>query len=269
MATDNRAPVDVSQTLGRGLKLLQLIAAGNEGVPVSKLAAAMQLPRSIVQRLLYTLEVERFIERCPDGPGYFLSIKLWSLGCAATRHLNLRNVARASLEDLARKTGETVKIGVLDRHEVVYLDGIEGAQSVRAFVPIGGRAPAHSSATGKAILAFLSPEKLAGFGPSLRRYTRQTLDGVALTRDLQQIRKRGYSVNRGEWDEQVGAVAAPVFDAHGDVVASVGVILPSNRLTSGKTVQIGTWTTRAAASMSERLGYRDLSLRPPKLTAAT
>ena len=90
---------------------------------------------------------------------------------------------------------------------------------------------------------------------------------AALTRDLQQIRKRGYSVNRGEWDEQVGAVAAPVFDARRDVVASVGVILPSNRLTNGKTVQIGAWTTSAAASMSERLGYRDVSLRP-KLTAA-
>lgn len=265
MTTDNRA---LSQTLGRGLKLLQLIADGNEGVPVSILAAAMQLPRSIVQRLLYTLEAERFIERCTDRPGYFLSIKLWSLGCAATRQLNLRNVARASLEELARQTGETVKIGVLDRHEVVYLDGIEGARSVRAFVPIGGRAPAHSSATGKAILAFLTPEKLADFGPSLRRYTRQTLDGVSLAKDLQQIRKRGYSVNRGEWDEQVGAIAAPVFDAHGDVVASVGVILPSNRLTGGKTVQIGAWTTRAAASMSERLGHRDVSLRPRKFTAA-
>jgi DNA-binding IclR family transcriptional regulator len=267
MTTDNRAPTDVSQTLGRGLKLLQLIADGNEGVPASNLAAAMQLPRSIVQRLLYTLEAERFIERRTDGPGYILSIKLWSLGCGATRHLNLRNVGRASLEELARKTGETVKIGILDRHEVVYLDGIEGARSVRAFVPIGGRAPAHSSATGKAILAFLTPEKLADIGPSLRRYTRQTLDGAALPRELEQIRKRGYSVNRGEWDEEVGAVAAPVFDARGNVVASIGVILPANRLTNGKTVQIGTWTTSAAASMSERLGYRDVGVRT-KLIAA-
>ena len=108
------------------------------------------------------------------------------------------------------------------------------------------------------VLAFLTPAKLAECGPSQRRFTRQTLDGVALTKDLQQIRKRGYSVNRGEWDEQVGAVAAPVFDARGDVVASAGVILPANRLINGKTVQIGAWTMIAAASMSERLGYRSL-----------
>ena len=85
MTTDNRTKPDKasegSQTLARGLKLLDVIADGREGVPVRDLAAAMGLPRSIVQRLLYTLEAEGFLERHPSQVGYRLAIKLWRLGC--------------------------------------------------------------------------------------------------------------------------------------------------------------------------------------------
>jgi DNA-binding IclR family transcriptional regulator len=263
MKTDNRARKEVSQTLMRGLALLEAIADGKEGVAVRDLAAAMGLPRSIVQRLLYTLEAEGFLERHPSQVGYRPAIKLWTLGCAAARGLNAREVARPFLEHLAQKTHETIKLGVLDGRDVVYLDGIECPQSVRAYVPVGGRAPAHSSATGKAILAFLRPDTLAQIGPSMRRYTRRTFVGAeSLAKELEQIRKRGYAVNGGEWDEQVGGVAAPLFDGRGEVVASLGIILPLNRLTAAKTVQMGAWTTAAAAEISARLGYRAGNQRP-------
>ncbi|HVY59390.1 MAG TPA: IclR family transcriptional regulator [Xanthobacteraceae bacterium] len=258
MTTDYRTkPKDFSQTLARGLRLLDLVADGREGVPVRELAAAMQLPRSIVQRLLYTLEAEGFLERSPTQVGYRLSVKLWGLGCAAIRRLNLRDVARPALEDLARKTDEMAKIGVLDGHDVVYIDDVDCQQIVRAFVPIGGRAPAHTVATGRAILAFLPPEKLAAIGHPEKGYTKQTLTGEqAFAAELEQIRKRGYAINRGEWEEGVGAIAAPVFDSQGQAIASVGVILPLTRLTPAKATQIGTWTMAAAADISQKLGHR-------------
>jgi IclR family transcriptional regulator, KDG regulon repressor len=264
MRTDNRTkPRDSSQTLARGLQLLDLIAEGREGVPVRELAAVMRLPRSIVQRLLYTLEIEGFLERDPSQVGYRLAIKLWGLGCAAIRRLSVRDVARPYLEEIARKTNEMAKIGALDGHEVVYLDGVDCPQAVRAYVPIGGRAPAHSVATGKAILAFLSDDRLAEIGSSLRQDTRTTAAGKdSFAGELAQIRKRGYAVNRGEWEEGVGAVAAPIFDAQGEVVASVGIILPSNRLTAAKGAQIGAWTMAAAAEISRKLGYRHAAGRP-------
>src|SRR3954447_20353106 len=114
MRTDNRTnhrtkPTELSQTLARGLKLLDIVAAGREGVAVRELAAVMGLPRSIVQRLLYTFEDEGYLERHPSQFGYRLSIKLWSLGCAAMRRLNLRDVARPQLEELAARSHETVK----------------------------------------------------------------------------------------------------------------------------------------------------------------
>jgi DNA-binding IclR family transcriptional regulator len=264
MTTDNRTTrAEVSQTLSRGLKLLDVVADGREGVAVRELAAVIGLPRSIVQRLLYTLEADGFLERHPSQVGYRLSIKLWSLGCAAIRRLNLREVARPQLEDLARKTNEMVKIGVLDGHDVVYVDGIECPQAVRAYIPIGGRVPAHSIATGKAILAFLPADKLAEIGSATSRYTKNTIVGSdAFAKELERVRKSGYAINRGERDEEVGAVAAPLFDAQGDAIGSIGIILPLNRLTSAKTLQMGAWTAAAAAAISAKLGHRAAREQP-------
>jgi DNA-binding IclR family transcriptional regulator len=256
MRTDNRAKAG-SQTLARGLRLLDLIANANGSVSIRELAAATALPRTIVQRLLYTLESEGLLERDPQQGGYRLSLKLWTFGCAAIRRLDVREVARPFLQDLARKSNEMVKLGVLDGTDVVYIDSIESPQAVRAYVPVGGRAPAHASATGKAVLAFVPRETLPETGVANQRYTEKTVVGSeAFAREMEQIRRRGYAVNRGEWAEDVGAVAAPVFDAHGIAIGSVGLILPAHRLTAAKALQMGAWVTAAGNDISARLGYR-------------
>jgi IclR family KDG regulon transcriptional repressor len=232
-----------SQTLARGLRVLDLVASGNEGVPVRDLVEKMGLPRSVVQRLLYTLEAEGYLERHPSQIGYRLAIKLWSLGCAAIHRLGVREIARPYLEELSRRTNEVTKLGILDGDEVVYVDKVECDRAVRAYVPIGGRAPAHSVATGKAILAFLPDQK------------RARADQDAFAAEFKQIRKRGFAVNRGEWEEGVSGVAAPIFDGRGEVLASVGVVLPSTRFTSVKAAQMGSVIAGVAAEISRKLGY--------------
>jgi IclR family transcriptional regulator, KDG regulon repressor len=244
-----------SQTLARGLKLLQAIADGGEGVAVRELARVALLPRSIVQRLLHTLEAEGFLEKHPSQVGYRLTIKLWALGCASIRHLSVRDVARPYLEDLARRTSEMTKLGVLDGNEVVYVDRVECPQAVRAYVPIGGRAPAHLVATGRAILAFLPPLERSAAATAPR--TRDGAGDKALRAEFERIRRRGYAINRGEWEQSVGAIAAPVFDAQGDVIASIGIILPAHRLTNARAVQIGPWIAASAAEISRKLGHND------------
>lgn len=241
---------EASQTLARGLRLLQAIADGGEGLAVRELARSSALPRSIVQRLLHTLEAEGFLERHPSQVGYQLSIKLWGLGCAAVRRLTVRDVARPYLEDLSARTSEMTKLGVLDGTDVVYIDRVECPLAVRAYVPIGGRAPADSVATGKAILAFVPPDRLRSSTGAIGKELAEPLQA-----EFAQIRRRGYAVNRGEWEQAVGAIAAPVFDARSDVVASIGIILPSHRLTAAKAAQMGTWTAAAAAEISRKLGY--------------
>jgi DNA-binding IclR family transcriptional regulator len=245
-----------SQTLSRGLKLLDLIASGREGVAVRELAAAMALPKSIVQRLLYSLEQEGYLARHPSQVGYRLTLKVWSLGCSAVRRIDVREAARASLEELAAQTDETVKIGVLDGADVVYVDSISSPQIVRAYLPVGGRAPAASVATGRAIVAFV---------PGAPCHADAS---AALTREFEQIRKRGYAINHGEWEADVGALAAPIFDAHGAAVASVGAIMPLSRLSAQKAAQLAALITHAAAQISSRIGHAP-SPEAPKLKRAS
>lgn len=242
-----------SQTLTRGLRLLQAVADGGEGIAVRELARAAALPRSVVQRLLHTLETEGFLERHPSQVGYRVTIKLWGLGCASIRRLSVRDVARPYLEDLARRTSEMTKLGVLDGKEVVYIDQVECPQAVRAYVPIGGRAPAHLAATGKAILAFLSSAARDAVVCAVR--LPDGANAKTVLSELERIRRRGYAINRGEWEESVGAMAAPVFGARGDVIASIGIILPAHRLSAARAAQMGPWIAASAAEISRKLGH--------------
>jgi IclR family transcriptional regulator, KDG regulon repressor len=225
---------ELSQTLSRGLRLLDLVANGNEGVPIRDLVEKMELPRTIVQRLLATLEAEGYLERHPSQIGYRLAIKMWSLGCASIHRLGVREIARPHLEELARLMNEVAKLGILDGDHVVYVDKADCDRSVRAFVPIGGRAPAHAVATGKVILAYRPGE---------------------VTAEFKRIRKNGFAVNPGEWEEGVAGIAAPIFDERGDVVASIGVVLPSTRFIASKASHMGRVVADVAADVSRKLGY--------------
>ena len=129
---DRKTARQTSQTLLRGLKILELTASGKSNLPIRELAKEVNLPRSIVHRLISTLEGEGYIQKNLASPGYRLGTKLWSLGCAAIHGLEIREVSRPYLEDLSSKTNELVALGVLDGREVVYLDKIDCSQAVRA-----------------------------------------------------------------------------------------------------------------------------------------
>lgn len=243
---------DASQTLARGLRALDWIAESGRPSTIREVALGMKLPRSVVQRLISTLETAGYVERDASEGGYCLSLKAWSLGCAAVRRLDVREVAHPILQALSARSKETVKLGVLAGAHVITMDSLMSEKTVRAYIPVGGRAPARISATGRAILAFMSPHQLARHG-----YGEDGPNALApsLNEELSQIRRRGYAVNRGEMSRDTSALAAPVFDAHGDVAASVGIIMPSNRLTTLKMEQMGIWVTQAGAEISAQLGY--------------
>ena len=251
-----------SQTLLRGLKILEFIARGGSGLSIRQLAGEVKLPRSIVHRLISTLEDAGYLQKNSPMPGYRLGTKLWWLGCAAIQELEIKEVARPHLEDLAAKTKELVNIAILDGKEVLYIDKIDSSQSVRAHIPIGGRAPAYCVATGKAILAHLEDEEVIKIISSAKKVTDKTVTGIDHFRDhLAEIRRRGYSINLGEYHDDVGGIAAPIRDGEGNVVAAVGITFPLNRGTSKNILRFGSLTMEAAAAMSRKLGYADANIK--------
>ena len=132
---------------------------------------------------------------------------------------------------LLERTRETVHLSVLDGDEVVYVHKLDSPEPVRAYSSIGGRAPAHCVATGKAMLAFESMSQLKSLSRHLQACSPRTLTVPAeFLREMERIREQGYAVNRGEWRESVGGVAAPVRDPGGTVIAAIGVSGPIERL---------------------------------------
>ncbi|HEY3688570.1 MAG TPA: IclR family transcriptional regulator [Streptosporangiaceae bacterium] len=222
-------------TLVKGLTVLEALAHSPAPRGVSDLARELDLTKSNVHRTLQTLIAAGYV-RAGDRPGtYACSLKLFELASSLIARVDVRQCAEPSMAALADATRETVHLSVLDAEratpEVIYLHKIESPEPVRAYSAIGGRAPAHCVASGKALLAYQGdafvadlPETLPGFTP------RSLTTRDALRTEITAIRRRGYAVNQGEWRASVCGLAAIILDAGRRPVASIGISGPVDRL---------------------------------------
>lgn len=224
-------PAYLTATLAKGLDVLEALAELEE-VGLSELARRLGVSGPTLFRILATLGARGYVQKSPASR-YRLTLKAWELGAKAVRRIRLRDVARPFLEQLAAATGETVHLSVLQGDGIVIIDKLDSLHPVRVDTYVGLRAPAHCSATGKAILAFLPPAALAGVLPQrLARHTPATIaDRAALERELAEVRRSGWARNREEWRSGVCAAAVPIFDSAGAVAASLSVTVPTPRFT--------------------------------------
>jgi len=224
---------------------------------VSDLARRLGVAKSTTHRVLATLTDEGLLEQNADSGRYRLGLAVFDLA-AAVQSLDLHEAAMAAMTDLRNRTGETVQLAVLDGREVVYVERLDSPNLLRLFRDLGRRNSAHSSASGKALLAFSPPEAVDRLLRSwkLRARTPHTITTVtALRAELSHVRERGYACNRNEYEIGVVSVAAPIHDASGTTVAAVSVAGPSSRLDPIE-LQVAQATMETAALISRRLGFR-------------
>ncbi len=244
----------MNNTLVKGLQLLELLARSEGPVGVSDLATKLALGKSNVHRLLQGLVELGYVQRNEPRGTYQASLKLWEVASALASRLSVKTAALEAMERLLRNTRETVHLSVLDGDEVVYLHKLDSPEPVRAYSEIGGRAPAHCVATGKAILAWQSEATLSGLAGRLQRHTPKTItDPADFLRDLERVRANGYAVNRGEWRETVWGVASPITNADGVVVAAIGVSGPSSRIKSAQIKELAGEVVAAAKAVSSNV----------------
>ncbi len=220
----------MNNTLIKGLRLLEVLAAQGGPVGIAELAAQLKIARSNVHRLLQAL-VEMGYASNTQGQ-YRTSIKVWELGARALSQLDFREAAGPAMRSLLAQTSETVHLSVLSGQEVVYIDKLDSPEPVRAYSVIGGRAPAYCVATGKVLLAWRETSADAWLAVRhLPAFTPATLaDTADLARELDRVRRQGYAVNRGEWRASVWGIAAPIVGPSGQVLAAIGISGPATRL---------------------------------------
>lgn len=217
-------------------------------------------PRGTLHRQLSHLVEEGLLEVDRDGR-YTIGIRLLKLASRSWSRNEFRALAEPHLRRLQDVTGETVHLGILRGFEVIYLDKVEGRQSVRMYSQIGNASPAYCTGVGKAALSVLDDAELAERITAIefRRYTEHTLCSRAeLLADIQQIRARGYAFDREEHESGICCVAAPIGTDRDHMLAGVSVTGPAYRVTTAKLEEWAPLVVSAAdsimADMYDRMG---------------
>jgi DNA-binding IclR family transcriptional regulator len=253
------AAASVDKTLQKGLAIIELLSDAGRPLGVSEIAQALSLTKSNVHRLLQSLCTAGWVIRNSSRGAYDLSLRVWEVGVKRLSTLNLPQIAYRQANQLALTSEESVHIAVLEQMEVVFLDTIDTPKPIRAYAPVGGRAPAYCVATGKAILAFMREEDIKPALGALTSFTEKTItDQRQLLSEFALIRRRGYSINRSEWQQGVDGVAAPIF-AGNTIVGSIGLSGPADRFGAVAMKRFIPMVVEAAATISRELQSRPIS----------
>lgn len=246
----------MNTTLVKGLRLLEELARSDRALGITELSERLGINKSNVHRMLQTLIALRYVQQDDDTSAYRASLRLWELGVDVLAHFDIRRVAEPFMQRLLQETRETVHLSVLDENEVVYIHKIESPEPVRAYTRIGGRASAWCVATGKAMLAYENPTRLSLLAGNLRRETERTITSAdEFMSALEHVRQKGYAVNRGEWQNGVHGVAAPIRGADSRVIAAVGISGPAERIKVSMFKALGDTVIHAANGISRELAH--------------
>ncbi len=245
------------QSVDRAISVLDILAhAGEAGV--TEIAGELGVHKSTAFRLVSALEQRGLVEQHADRGKYRLGVGILRLAGATTARLDLVQESRALCRALAAETGETVNLTVLSDGAALYVDQIAGSSALQPHNWVGQRIPLHATSNGKVLLSAMSDaDAIRVVGRSPRTFTEHTVSTPAqLVRELAAVRGAGYAQAVDELEIGLPAVAAPVHNAHGDVVASVSVSGPTFRLTGERLVSATTATVDTGDEVSRRLGWR-------------
>ncbi len=247
------APV---QSVDRALNVLEILAqAGEAGV--TEIAAELGVHKSTAFRLIAVLESRGFVEQVADRGSYRLGFGIIRLAGATTARLDLNRESRRTCEELAADLGETVNIAILDGNVATNISQVRGGAAISSHNWVGQRTPLHVTSSGKVLLAF-APEALQESivtGPLERHTPASISDADVLRATLADVRRQGWAQTVEEYELGLNAVAAPIRDHDGRVVAAVSVSGPSYRMTPEVVAGAVETVTAAAADMSRRIGF--------------
>jgi len=251
-----------TQSIARTFQLIKLFDDQHPSWSLADLVKASGLKRTTTFRILAALEAEGIVRKTETGD-YTLGSELIALGGRAIRANQLRMVARPYMQALSHKTTESVTIDALWGDEAghptsMVIEEVLGQRLLGLSQYIGARFPAHTTSTGKVFLAYLPDGTYTHLNlTSLTAPTPHTLTSPeTLQQELVQIRKQGFATTTNELEMGLAAVAAPIFDHHGEVKAALCIAGPSSRFGPEKLHALAEQLIQSATEISQEIGYR-------------
>jgi len=238
----------------RLLLVVEEIAKAGTPLKPMQLSAALGLPKPTIHRLLQTAEAEGFLQRDLDGRSYGPGLRLRQIAVHTMSSERLRTGRLAILKAVAEEIGETCNLATPDREGMTYLDRVETKWPLRIQLPIGTQVPFHCTASGKMYLSTLRDSTLEAVlnSRSLEGLTEKTIiTSDALRAELAETRKRGYSQDDEEFMLGMTAVAVPVIDSTGRLIATLSVHAPGQRHSIADLIQFLPNLKDAAGKLSD------------------
>ena len=224
--------------LAKGLTVIRAFARDHAALSLSDVARSARIPAATARRCLLTLEELGYVTR--SGRDFLLRPKVLELGAAYLESMNIEQITKTHLEELARKTADSAALSVLDGVDIVYLARTSVRTLLRLEAHVGSRFPAHATSMGRVLLAGLSPERLNRYFEiaKLEALTERTVTDAAKLRTLiEECRRLGYAAVEDELAYGVVALAVPVFDHRQRVVAALNSSSHSRRTTRSRLVR--------------------------------
>jgi len=247
------------ESLARGLAILSAFSEDKPALSLTNISRRLQLNKTTTYRLLCTLLSLGYLERDEQTKLYRPSLEVLRLGFVALSGLEVRQIATPHLRQLVDEVQETVNLVVLDQQDVVYIDRVGSKHMVSIYRPVGSRLPAYCTSSGKMLLAHLTPDHLETV---LRATTWTPLTDKTITtpeklkETLAIIRQQGFAQSYGEMLPELCAVAAPVRQHDGQVVAAINISAPAHRVSPEKLIDdLAPQIVKTARQISRSLGY--------------
>jgi len=248
----------IVKSVRRALDIINIISSHKDGIGVTGISRQMDINKSSVHRILATLVQYGYVEQDNETSRYKLGYKFLELSSKLLESIDLRKAAQPFLQELERETNEVIHLVVYDQREVIYIEKLEGTETLRMHSKVGRRAPLHCTAVGKAILAHLplhvvheTIERM-----ELAVHTEHTITNKEeLLKELAQVKERGYALDLEENEYGIRCVAVPIFDHLGNVAAAVSVSGPTIRMTDQRIDKLHKRMVQIGAKISRRLGY--------------
>ncbi len=243
------------KTVDRALQVLLLFDQTHPEWSSGELAQVLGLHRSIVYRILTTLQRRGFVTQDRYRGRFRLGLKLVELGNVVLAGIDLRDVAHPVMVRLVEETGESTFLTVISGDESVCIDKVDCPHQVRVTLTIGGRYPLHAGASNRILLAYLPADTVDDLiARGLEPITPHTItDPTQLKDNLATIREQGWAYTLGELTPGVAAVAVPLLDSNGTLVAALSIAGPVSRFSEEKLAMLRSATEQAEDDISGQI----------------
>lgn len=222
------------KSIEKAMDLLEFLSVNEQEAGITEISERLHMGISTVHRIITSLKSRGYVIQNQQTTKYRLGIKLFELGCAVQSTKRLIEISKPYLRQLSQSTNETANLVILEGKEVIYLDTIESPEILRTEIMVGTRTPAHCTALGKVLLAFISDQEFESLYKSKEPLPSLTSNSITsleeLKKHLKKIRIQGYAVDREEYKTDINCLGVPIINGN-EAIAAISITGPASRFT--------------------------------------